>query len=147
MATLPDRSVINRQIAEGWNAEAPPALTSIYTEGWESNLLTMGTFTISTSAVEITVGETVTFTGTSLRGDGLPAETDVEVDRPDGVIETISATVNSDGSFIAEYTAEVPGEHSARGLNRVAGSRGVEPWDAVSPPGGTREISEDWEEA
>jgi len=147
MATLPDGASISSQLVEPWDAEAFPELGSRIAEGWESNLLIMGTFTLSISATEIPVGETVTFTGTSVRDDGLPAAADVEITRPDGTTETITANVDSSGNFSAEYTASVSGEHEARGVNKVAGLRQTEPWDAVSPPGGAVRISEGWEVA
>jgi len=163
MATLPDGAsissriaegwnarplpAVSSRIAEGWNARPLPAVSSRIAEGWESKLLIMGTFTLSISATEIPVGEAVTFTGTSVRDDGFPAAADVEITRPDGTTETITANVDSSGNFSAEYTASVSGEHEARGVNRVAGLRQTEPWDAVSPPGGAVRISEGWEEA
>ena len=144
MASLPDGATVTQQVAEGWNVSLP-AFSGIYAEGWNAELLVMGAFDLDADPVDLKVDEAVTFTGTSLRRDGLPAPVDISIDRPDGTTESVPADVASDGSFTASYTAEVGGEHVAQGTNGIAGIRQTEPWNATSPLAFGLQATEGWE--
>jgi len=129
MTTLPDGTTVNQQFSEPWDVSPISGVSSIYTEAWESRLLQMGTFDLSVDKTSLEVGDTVTFTGTAKRSDGLAAQADVAVSRPDGTTDRFAADVATDGSYEATYTAEVGGKHSAQGVNSVAGLVTTETWE------------------
>jgi hypothetical protein len=121
-------------------------VTEIQSEGWESTLLTAGTFSLSRSTATLNVGESVTLSGTSTRSDGSAAPAEIAIERPDDVSESVSAGVSSDGSYSVAYTAPVGGTYTATGLNATVQQVKAEGWE-VDPPADSYSVqkTEGWE--
>jgi len=146
MATLPDGTAINLIRSESWASTTIAGISKILAEGWESVLLAVGTFTISISDTEVKPGTPITGSGTALDEHDLPVnDVSMVIERPDGVTDSVAATVDSDGNWSAEYAPQVSGDHTTYGETPMMGLERNEPWSSVPFPNSSLIRSDGWE--
>jgi plastocyanin len=110
MATLPDGTTVSEQTAEGF----------------EDAILVMGDMTISATNSDVSVGETVTISGTTTDSDGSTVSVPYTVEARDAdgaTVKAQSGTSDSNGDFSETLTFQVAGEYTVVATNDLAGKQ------------------------